>query len=86
MTQSKLRRIGSEVLKPLKKVVEKAVAFSVALPWMILILFAVLTVFFGMKTTSLKFETNIDNLATKSASEIKEIELAARDFSIWEPL
>ncbi len=86
LTQSKLRRIGSEVLKPLKKVVEKAVAFSVALPWMILILFAVLTVFFGMKTTSLKFETNIDNLATKSASEIKEIELAARDFSIWEPL
>jgi predicted RND superfamily exporter protein len=86
LLQSKLRGIASGILNLFKKAVDKAVSFSLAFPWIILIFFAALTIFFGAKTTSLKFETDIDNLATKSASEIKEIELAARDFSIWEPL
>ena len=49
-------------------------------------MFLVITVFFGLRVISLRFETNIDNLASDSEGVIRENELAAREFSVWEPL
>ncbi|WP_367362608.1 hypothetical protein [Mesotoga sp.] len=34
----------------------------------------------------MRFETNIDNLASDSEGVIRKNELAAREFSVWEPL
>ena len=70
----------------LKKLLEKVIAFSVRFPLLVLIVFFVATALLSMKITALRFETDMDNLATKSAEAIKEIELAAREFSVWEPL
>jgi len=48
--------------------------------------FLAITVLFGLTVTSLRFETNIDNLASDSEGVIRKNELAAREFSVWEPL
>lgn len=59
---------------------------SLRLPWLPVVCFLGLTIWFGLQLPNIRFETNLDRMASDSGDTIREVEQAAREFSIWEPL
>ncbi|HHT37384.1 MAG TPA: RND family transporter [Firmicutes bacterium] len=70
-----------------KSIFEKTLPrFAVKYPWLVLIVFVLVTGFFGYQLTNIYVDTDVTKLTTGSEEETRAIETAARDFTVGDPL
>ena len=75
------------MIQRFKSLFEKVLPrFAVNYPWIVLIGFLIITVFFGYQLTNLYIDTDVTKLTTGSEAETRAIETAARDFTVGDPL
>lgn len=55
-------------------------------PWVVMIIFLLITAFFGYQIPKIKIDTDVTSLTTGGEEETRAIETAARDFTVGDPL